>query len=212
MSSSMGMATVSLVGVRVARQPIYIPGYVKNGQTIQPSLKVRGLINDRNNKRIALDLTLWGKLADSGAKSLSIGKEFHCTARPESYRGKVFDENRKPLLGKDGTPITVEKVGFVVKDLRYGADSPKQITAEIAAGIRPANWNDGAEGSAAFRSLLDQRKAATYDGKSDTFMFAKVFKSGAMTGAPLQTQVANAVNAVQAAFGNVEELATRCPV
>lgn len=218
--TSIGMGSCNLVGLRVSVPPTYIPGYEKNGQTINPCLKVRAFVNRKNGRSDIYDLRLWGKLADIGARSLSVGKEFHAELRPESYEGRVWkDKGKELVLNSDGTPVTVLKTAFVVKDIVFGAESNKHITDEIAAGKRPANYNDGAQGSAAWSATLKQRAACTttrtetINGQTvEMFGHAIVRRAGA-TAAPagnnLQGAVANAADNpnLQAAFGNAQAMA-----
>lgn len=203
--TSIGMGTCTLVGLRVSVQPTYIPGYEKNGQTINPCLKVRAFVNRKNGRSDIYDLRLWGKLADIGAKSLSVGKEFHAEVRPESYEGRVWrDKGKELVLNSDGTPCTVLKSAFVVKDIVFGAESNKHIAEEIQSGKRPANYNDGGQGSQTWSAILKARTAYLYDGKSATFGYANVRPAGT-TAAPAQTlqnQIATATDpAMAAAFG-----------
>jgi len=209
--TSIGMGTSMLVGLRVSVPPTYIPAYEKNGQTINACLKVRAFINRKTDRSDIYDLRLWGKLADIGARSLSVGKEFHAEVRPESYNGRVWgDKGAKLCLNSDGTPVTTLKTAFVVKDIVFGAESNKHIAEEIAAGKRPATYNDGGQGSQAWSAILKTRAAYVYDGASPTFGYAKVFKAGTAVAGDLQNAVAGAVDNTQAvndAFGNAQALA-----
>lgn len=211
--TSIGMGKSHLTGLRVSVPPTYIPAYEKNGQNISSCLKVKAFCNRKNDRSDVFDLTMWGKLADAGAKSLSVGKEIHVEARPESYDGRIWDEDNNVITKKDGTPLTVRRINFVVTDIVFGSESDKHIQAEIAAGRRPPNYNDGAQGSDAWRATLKARAAFVYDGSADMYGFAKVRKAGTTGVAAqqsLQNQVAGATNgagAVQAAFGGVTKVA-----
>jgi hypothetical protein len=217
----MGMQTVNLVGLRVSVPPQYTPGYEKNGQTISPCLRVRAYLNDKNDKSTIYDLRLWGKLADVGAKSLSIGKEFHCTARVDSYQGRVWkDKGNELVLNSDGSPCLTLKHSFVVEKIRFGAESEKFITEEIANGKRPANWNDGGEGAKAWRATLKARMAMTtfYEKDGKTYYGHAIVRKngevhGVQAGQTLQNQVANAANNpnVQQAFGGAQAVASGNP-
>lgn len=216
--TSIGLGTCVLVGLRVSVPPTYIPGYEKNGQTINPCLKVRAFVNKKNGRSDIYDLRMWGKLADIGARSLSVGKEFHARLRPESYEGRVWkDKGKELVLNSDGTPCTVLKTAFVVEDIVFGAESNKHITDEISGGKRPANWNDGGQGSAAWKAILQARAACTttrMEGNIEKFGHAVVRRAGTTAAvAPagnLQNTVAAAVDsnpALNAAFGNAAALA-----
>lgn len=215
--TSIGMGTIMLVGMRVSVPPTFIPGYTKpDGKEINPCLKVRAYVNRKNGRSDIYDVRMWGNLAITGAKSLSVGKEFHARLRPESYEGRVWKDKGATLLtNSDGTDVKVLKHSFVVEDIVFGAESNKHITEEIAAGKRPANWNDGGEGSKAYKAVLIARKEFKYDGTSKTFGYAKVQKNGTSHApeAPLQNQVATAANnpALQQAFGNAAAMADDNP-
>jgi len=215
--TSIGMGTVTLVGLRVSVPPTYIPGYTKpDGKKVNPCLKVRAFINNKRGKSDIYDIRMWGPLADTGAKSLSVGKEFHATLRPESYEGRVWkDQGSSLVLNSDGTELKVLKHCFVVEDIVFGAESNKHIQEEIASGKRPATWNDGGQGTAAWKAILNSRKEYKYDGNAETFGYAKVRKNGTThSGANLQNQVAAAADgnkAVQDAFGNAAAMANTNP-
>ena len=221
---SLGMQRTTLVGLRVAATPTYIPGYEKNGQTIQQLLKVPVILNDKSRKEVRktyFTISIWGKLADSAAKSLSIGKEFHCDVRIDSYDAKVWNKNRELVLNPDGTPVTTKKHSFVCETFRYGEDSQKFITEDIARGKRPQNWNDGSEeGRKAWLAVIETRKndnkmrvkdGKTVFGHAEVRQNGQMYNGGKMVQAPeqtatLQTQVANAADnsAVNQVFGNTQ--------
>ncbi len=212
--TSIGMGKSHFTGLRVSVPPTYIPAYEKNGGTISSCLKVKVFCNRKNDRSDVFDLTMWGKLADAGAKSLSVGKEIHVEARPESYDARIWNEDDVVITKKDGTPQTVRKINFVVTDIVFGSESDKHIQAEIAAGKRPANYNDGGQGSEDWRAMLKARSAYVYNGQTKMFGFANVRNAGTTGVAAqqsLQTQVTGAVegtDAVQAAFGGVQQVAS----
>jgi len=195
--TSIGCASGLLIGMRVAGPGQYIPAHIKNGQEISACLRLTGFINRQDGRTDRYALTLWGKLADAGAKSLSPGKEFHvpiCT--PQSYEGRVFDDNRQPILKPDGQPITVWKTNFVVNSLIFGSDSENHIAKEIADGKRPAAWRRGEAQHETWRQILIQRQATTYMG-GNTFGYANVIipqgaqlKLGTPAAAPVYNQPA----------------------
>jgi len=170
--TSIGVACGSLIGCRVAGPGQYIPAHIKNGQEISACLRVTAFINRQDGRTDRYSLTLWGKLADAGAKSLSPGKEFHVPiSTPQSYEGRVFDENQQPLLKADGTPRLVWKTNFIVNRIIFGSDSEKHIAQEIALGKRPSDW--ATTGRETWRAVLIQRQAQVYMG-GETFGYAKV--------------------------------------
>jgi hypothetical protein len=187
----MGKGTAHFTGLRVGKNGVtYIPGYNKNGQTINACARISAFVNGKNERSDVFTFTAWGKLADIMAKSLSPGKEFHCDARPESYDGRVFDGNRNVMLKEDGTPLMTRKVSFrITGGVIFGAESNKQISDEIAAGKRPANWNvENHADQALWRQILAGRTALTYQG-GDTYGYATVHKT---SGTSLPAQVAGA--------------------
>lgn len=214
---NVGLASANFIGCRVAtqlgcevnrRQVTYIPAYVKNGKNISPCAKITAFVNDLNGGSNVYTFTAWGKLADACAKSMSPGKEFHCEATPESYDARVWDTEGNVILKADGSPLTVRKINFVITRIRFGADSNKLITAEIAAGRRPTNWNDNGPGREAFVAMLKAEHAKGYDGVSGTYGHAKVIKAaggapvtataGTGTDPDLATQVAAVLKGMQA--------------
>ena len=195
--TSLGKATVHFTGLRVGKNGVtYIPGYNKNGQTINACCRISAFVNSKNGKdntrSDVFTLTAWGKLADIMAKSLSSGKEFHCDARPESYDGRVFDGNRNVVM-IDGQPLMTRRVSFkITGGVIFGAESEKQIADEIAKGKRPQNWNiEGHADQTLWRQILTSRTALAYDG-GKVYGHATVHNPGATN--TLESQVAGAVD------------------
>lgn len=199
---NVGMGNATFIGCRVAtqlgcennrRQVVYIPTYNKSGKDISACCKITAFVNELRGGSNVHSFTAWGKLADACAKSMGPGKEFHCTARPESYDARVFDADGNVILKADGSPLTVRKTNFVITEIRFGADSEKLIAAEIAAGRRPPNYNDNGPGSEAFRTMMKAEHAKTYDGVSETYGHARVLKAAG--GAPVVAAQAGATDA-----------------
>lgn len=152
----------------------------KNGVNISQRLVITAGMNTpsrANNGEGRVDfisLTVWGKLADICAKSMSPGKEFNCLADLHTYLGRVF-YNQTVLTAQDGSPITTRKVSFTITRLTFGEESNKFIAAEIAAGLRPAGWN--AIGTPAYndwREKLKARSALAFNPNLPTFGYAQV--------------------------------------
>lgn len=201
MGSSAGMCSSTFAGLRVANVPLYIPAHEKNGQTIGAQLKFRAFVNHPKGKKKSdiFDFTAWGKLADSLAKCVMKGKELHAECEPESYYGKVRNGNEY-VMKADGEALTVLKTGFRITKPRLSDSTAKQIASEIAAGYRPANWNDNGPGAADWKVIRETALAKPYNGVDPTFGYAKVWKvDGAVAPA------AQPADAVKAAYGTMAE-------
>jgi hypothetical protein len=175
--TSYGSGLTVFEGLRVAGETLYIPDITDaGGKTTNRHIRIPVYMNERRSDRPnRFSLTGWGKLADVCANLLAVGTEFNCKCRPNSYQGRVFDRNGQPLLYPDGSPITTEKVSFsIVMDFKIIADSRKTIEAEIAAGKRPMNWDDGGAGQEAWRQARKVMAAQQYVPGSTTFGHARV--------------------------------------
>lgn len=218
--TSQGFAKVTLAGARVASMPTYYPAYSKNGQTIPSKLKVRVCINTRRGDEHYLDMTMWAKYADSGAKALSQGKEVNIAGTLRSYQGKVWiknpaDPNGRRIAAQDaaGNVIMITKTEIRVDDMKFGADSEKTIVGEIQAGKRPQYWNvaghPDVETWLTACKINNAKNEFEIKNGIEMFGYARVSRVGAAA-APqqnLQTQVAGAVNnpGVNAAFSGVNQ-------
>lgn len=186
-----GARCSTALGCEVAKRRVtYYPAYVgPDGKTINAHCTVRAIVNV-NNKKLPQNYTFvgWGKLADFMATRMSPGIEFSCSAKPESYLARVYDETRKPILRSNGQELLVERHSFVIErdTLRITAESQKVIDAEILSAERPPNWNDNGPGREAFLAM-QKAKNAVYDGISNTFGYAKVVKRA---GAPVAAAAA----------------------
>ena len=217
MGLNQGIAKGHLIGLRVAsplesdvditkRRVTYIPAYIRaDGKPIRSLCKVTAFVNHKGSDKASLfTLSAWGKLADIFARGMSPGKEFYADVRIESYYANVYNKAGQKVLNPDGTDLQVLKHSYIVEDFLFGDDSKKYIDHEILNGKRPENWNDGAEGSAAWKAVLDRRNATQYQDGKATFGYAKVIKR-TVTAAP-QTTAGNLPNEVANAAGNAEAL------
>lgn len=133
-------------------------------------------------------MTAWNDLAETCCKSLPPGKAIDVFCEPQSYLGKVYDENRNPRLGADGQPILVRKVGFTIIRIAFGEDADKRIIYEtsypdvnnpgnprVIWEWRPMNWDKpGHPDVGVWQAIRAERNKATWDGKSDVFGYARV--------------------------------------
>jgi len=173
------MQSSDFFGLRVASCN-YFPAHSKNGSnvsqrcTINAFMNIASKANNGEGQSTVVPLTAWGKLADVCAKSMSPGKEFHCSAELKGYEARVF-HNQQPVVMPDGTTLTTNKLGFSITKLLFGEESAKHIANEIQSGIRPADWNlAGSAGYNAWRETLKLRNTLAFDPTQPVFGYAKV--------------------------------------
>jgi len=186
-------------GMRVASTS-YTPAHSKNGKNISAKLVVNAFMNiaSRANagegRNEAVPFTIWGKLADICAKSMSPGKEFNCFAQLHVYNGRVFmpsgvaGQPGQQINDSTGQPVLTKKFSYTITMLTFGEESNKHILNEIQAGVRPADWNvAGSQGSLVWKETLKARQAIQYDPAHLTFGYARVYQpQGAGIGAYIQ--------------------------
>lgn len=183
--SNLGMTIASFHNVRVGRGMIYIPAYQVGENTINSCCKFSGFVNDKRGHDHVYNFVSWGKLADRCAKANSPGKELNLICEVNSYEGRIFNDDRQPMLKADGTPRTTLKTSFVIQNIVFGQESEKQIQAEILAGQRNPNWNVPGEGRETWKQMLALRKPyldAPYDGTSPMYGFARVIHKANQAG------------------------------
>jgi len=160
---------VELRGIRVGKT-IFTPEHSKNGVNVSAKLKIYAFANDGDKEGTRLELTAWGKLAHSAAKSMSQGKEFSCHASINVYDKRVFLPSGQAnvpgelILKRDGTPLTIKQTSYTIKfgTLSYGAESNSQQQADLQAGERTAaSFIPGSADEAQWREKLKARHANT---------------------------------------------------
>jgi len=173
------MQNSDFFGLRVASCN-YFPAHSKNGVnisarcTINAFMNIASRANNGEGQSTVVPLTAWGKLADVCAKSMSPGKEFHCSAELKGYEARVF-HNQQPVVMPDGTTLTTNKLGFSITKLLFGEESAKHIANEIQSGIRPPDYNlAGSPGYNTWRETLKKRNLLAFDPALPTFGNAKV--------------------------------------
>lgn len=179
--TSNGFAKHMFVGARVGvteKNPlIYTPAHRKPDQKeISARLVIPVLINEYGqDDPDGYRLIAWGGRADLFAKNLPKGKEMHFFATSRSYWANVFNNQGQQVMQPDGaTPVQVRQLSFTIRDFVWGADSFASLQAEIAAGLRPADWNvPGSPGNIAWKQIMAQRAATFYMG-GDVYGYAKV--------------------------------------
>ena len=179
--TSNGFAKHMFVGARVGvteKNPlIYTPAHLKPDQkVISARLVIPILINEYGqDDPDGYRLIAWGGRADLFSKNLPKGKEMHFFATSRSYWANVFNNQGQQVMQPDGaTPVQIRQLSFTIRDFVWGADSFASLQAEIAAGLRPADWNvPGSPGNIAWKQILAQRAATFYMG-GDVYGYAKV--------------------------------------
>ena len=186
-------------GLRVASTS-YTPAHSKNGKNISAKLVVNAFMNiaskanDGEGRNEAVPFTIWGKLADICAKSMSPGKEFNCFAQLRVYNGRVFmpstvqGQPGQQINDAQGQPVLTKKFSYTITMLTFGEESNKHILNEIQAGVRPVGWNvAGSQEAAQWKATLQARQAIQFDPNSPTFGYARVYlPQGAGVGAYIQ--------------------------
>jgi len=138
--------------VRVCRDPEYWPEHVKNGKKTSSRLVIPTMAEeigykqeDGSRRKVEdtyMELTCWGKTADTYAKLLGVGKAFFCEFKITSYHSKVY-ENRKVVHGSDGKPLTKRAYSYSIipGSIRLGNDGSKLIQKEKSEGTRPIGYD-----------------------------------------------------------------------
>jgi len=187
----------SLLGCRVAGAANYIPAHIKTGVTkITRQMATFTVYQNIKEKTSKFRITAFGKMADIIAKSAAPGKELNLFCKMHSYSGRVFignDANGRAnyVLGTDGQELKIDKVGFVIEDISFGADSDKLIQSEIQSGQRPPMWNiAGHPDNAAWKEICGQRNALKFVAGSTQFGYARVITPN---GAIVDPDIANNV-------------------
>lgn len=139
--------------MNVCRPPVYTPEYTKNGKKVNSKLVVPAISNNVGRKQedgsradkkpTYIELTMWGKTADTYAKLLGVGKSFACEMVIDDYRRGVFNEQRQREFKADGTPKQILTWGFTVVPgtIVLGSDGAKLIAEEKASGERPIGFD-----------------------------------------------------------------------
>lgn len=186
---SIGLASVHFSGVRVTGPLTYIPSYTKADGKVVPAkciipvcknshkgttVKPDGTVE--KGRRDYFKLTAWAKLADIMARSCPIGKALDALCEPRSYMGKLHNADGSFRTDAAGTPIDVQKISFnMIVAPVFGEESQNQIDKEIKDGKRPANWDvKGHPDYEMWTNILKARQAYSWDGVSDTFLYARV--------------------------------------
>jgi len=176
--SDRSIAVASLMGMRVA-SCTYIPAHSKNGQNISAHLLINAFGNfprrGKEGKAGLFELTLWGKAADVGAKTMSKGKEFNVVAQIDSYQ-KAVRYNGNVLVDDKGQAVVMNKISFNITELNLGADSNETIILDMKNNLRKLGWSlPGTPEYQQYQAVKKARMSVVFDPRKPTYGHAKVW-------------------------------------
>jgi len=206
-------------GLRVASTD-FTPEHSKNGKNYSAKLaivaykNIASRANGGKGTNEKVELTLWGKRAHGGAKSMSPGKEFNCHCSLKMYEKKVFKKSMvegqpgQQVMNDDGTPVLVDKASFTIGYMTYGEESDTHIKAELAAKnldgtpVRGPQWKVfGSADEAAWKATIEVRKAIQFNPAEKRYGFARVkmpYGEFSAYNPALDNQTGNVPNTTQA--------------
>ena len=169
--------------VHIAGRGVYIPTHRNaSGKVVRAQYKVNAFLTDNFFKKTgdtkkgqAVPLSFWGTNANTAAHYMGPGKQLILMkGRLTPYKGRVF-HNQVVVVAPDGSgPLMVPKMGIEITFFEFGKDAQNLAKQEVLEAKRPANWDDHAEGAAAWRAYQSQKKNMHYDGTSGTFGYGDV--------------------------------------
>lgn len=178
---SIGMGFGFLAGARVGGELTFVPAHINAaGKKISHRCDVPVYVNSNrgNNgegKHSLMKVTIWGELARKAALTLSQGKAIDTLVELSSYQGKVY-KDRQLQMGADGQPLTTNKTSMTVMRIVFGEETRKFAEAEVAANLRPANWDNPAHPDwQLWKDELNRRINLQYVG-GDKFGYARVIQ------------------------------------
>jgi len=186
MGTSKGLANVNLFNARVLGTVKYYPAHLDNGKFVDSKCDVDVRVNSNYGtdakgepgRKDDFTISGWGSLADVLARGCCQGKLISAQCTPQSYSGRLFNQDGSLRLDPAGQVITVTKYSFVIgsaADLAFGEDSDRFIEYEIEHNLRPVNWNVKSHPDyRAWREYLKTRSGIFWNGQSDTFEYATV--------------------------------------
>ena len=170
-------AILNISDARVAAPVKYTPPYTKQGgKPVAAKASIPVMITNPDytdpvsgervdgSTTIAF-LTAWGKLADTCAKYLPVGKEFSCMCDVNSFQSRLIDDvSKQTVLNAAGQALMTVKHGFTIipGTFRFGNDSAAQIQKEITEGKRSIGWDGKLE--------VDKIEAALATGQLQTLL------------------------------------------
>lgn len=129
----MGKMQITLIGVRVAGIPTFIPGNDVNGHHTMLTV-----INNRGkNKKTGVEqsdevtLNVWGKYAQTAALFLDVGREIHVIGELRS-----FTKDTGILKGTTGKTELHRRNEVLVDRFFFGADSFKSLSGRVNTNLQ----------------------------------------------------------------------------
>ena len=197
------MIKMTVFGGRVATndktQLKYYPETTNTkGAVISNRLTVPVLVNEKNQETpFNMVVTVWGKLADICAKSLSPGREINMILEPKQYQSNYKQGGQPVLINNE--PLTITNMSYTVKEIKFGAESARHIASEIARGIRGVNWyTPGHQDNITLNERRKQVNNMSYTPGIATFGYAHIV--GTTAPAAIQTPAAQTPAAQTPAF------------
>ena len=170
---------MTVLGARVAttekNKMKYYPAY-KNakGAEVSNRLTVPILVNERGQETpFNMIITVWGKLADVCAKSLSPGREVHMILTPKQY-ASTYKQNGDTVI-VNNKPLTITNTNYTVKEIKFGAESASHIASEIKKKYRGEDWfKPGHDDNTALNERRNKINALVYTPGSTTLGYAVI--------------------------------------
>lgn len=158
MGRAIGLKKSMFAGVRIAgkhdpnspQHMIWVPAHLKGGVFISQRASFSAYVNSNRGKKDAsgkvqadlFNFTAWGKLADACARSCSVGRALDLECTPTSYLKPIVDAAGNPVMNRNGTQLQIPTVSFRIDNIVFAEEAAEVIATELAAGQRPAGWDD----------------------------------------------------------------------
>jgi len=177
----MGKMLVTLIGVRVAGTPTFIPGAeVSKHHTMLTVINNRGKNKAGVEQSDEITLDFWGKYAQTAALYLDKGREINVIGELRSH---TVDTGQTKANGKRDLN---RNNSIVVDRFYFGADSKKELVARINANLAAAKAAGKLDPNATITGddLIAVSRGAAYDfnptlaAQTGMYGCAKVFVKG----------------------------------
>lgn len=156
----MGKMQVTLIGVRVAGTPTFIPGNDINGHhTMLTVINNRGKNKAGVPQSDEITLNFWGKYAQTAALYLDKGREINVTGELRSFTKDTG------VVRADGKNELHRRNEVLVDKFFFGADSLKELSGRVNANLLAAKNAGKLDPNATITAedLLAVSRGAAYD-------------------------------------------------